>query len=106
MGFWGSKASRSGTRLMRRSTCALAPYGSSTIRYQTSLTLAADISPTSASRGMTYRVPDLRRCNDGLIDDFFEISLDIVTERASAAVITARIWPLSVTESLLCCPHK
>ena len=77
-----------------------AAYGYSTIRYQPSLMLAADISRTNVSRGMTYRVPDLRRCNFGLTDDFFEISLDIVTERASAAVITVHIWPLSVTESL------
>jgi hypothetical protein len=36
--------------------------------------------------------------NFGLAGDFFEISLDIVTERASAALITVHIWPLSVRE--------
>ena len=36
----------------------------------------------------------------GLAGDFFEISLDIVTERASAGFITVHIWLLSVTESL------
>src|ERR1700754_3891137 len=41
-----------------------------------------------------------RRCKLWLPGDFVEISLDIVTKRASAALITVHIWPLSVTESL------
>lgn len=58
--------------------------------------IAGDISRTNASRGVTYRCPDLRRRNFGLAGDFFEIILDIVTERASAGIITVPVWPLSV----------
>jgi hypothetical protein len=66
---------------------------------------AVDTSRSDASWAVIHCFLERVDANFRHVDDFFEISLDIVTERASAALNTVRIWPLSVTESFELSPQ-